>query len=153
MQNQSRYNTAKILLVEDNPADQEITKRALKDSKIDNGLYITEDGVEAMEYLERKGKYADPNNSPTPDLVLLDINMPRMDGKEVLQQIRKNQDLKHIPVVMLTTSDQEKDIFESYQLGVNAYITKPVDFKKFSDVMRQLKNFWFNIAVLPERRD
>ncbi len=138
-----------ILLAEDNPADQQITKRVLKHVKVQTELHIVEDGVELMNYLKRKDKYSDPKSSQRPDLILLDINMPRMDGKKALRNIKGDSSLKAIPVVMLTTSNQERDILESYDLGVNSYITKPSDNNEFIKVIKSIENFWLVISELP----
>lgn len=138
-----------ILLVEDNPADQKLTIRAFEKGKINTNLQIVNDGQEAMDYLKREGKFEDKNNSPRPDLILLDINMPKKDGKQVLKEIRANDKLRSIPIVMLTTSDQEKDVLESYNLGVNAYISKPVRINDFIDVINKLEEFWFTLSMLP----
>lgn len=140
-----------ILLAEDNPADQALVKRSLINHKVHIELFIVDDGVEAMEYLRQEGKYADPQTSPKPDILLLDIKMPKMDGKEVLREVKNDPVLKTIPVIMLTTSDYEKDIIESYNLGVNAFITKPVDFNQFMQAMFSIKCFWLCVAGLPPK--
>ena len=144
---------AVILLVEDDKGDQEITRRALERAKIRNELYIVEDGEEALNYLCRKGGYEDPLTSPRPDLVLLDLNMPKLDGREVLKRIRKHPELKRIVVVVMTTSKQEEDIVRSYELGVNSYITKPMDFQQFATVVQHVSHYWFQIVVLPPAGD
>ncbi len=141
-----------VLLVEDNPADQQLTIRAFKKGRVNINLQIANDGVEAMEYLNGVGKYADRKSYPIPDLVLLDINMPRMDGKQVLKEIKTDINLKIIPVIMLTTSDQEKDIIDSYNLGVNAYISKPVRINDFMDVVHKLEDFWFSLNRIPPKK-
>ncbi len=145
------YHKAVVLLAEDNPADQNLTRRALEDARVDADLKIVEDGVEAMAYLRREGAYADPAESPRPDLFLLDINMPRMDGKQVLKEVKADPDLRSVPVVMLTTSQQEIDVLESYNLGVNAYIAKPVDMDQFITAIQNLQQFWLVLAVLPPK--
>lgn len=150
MANQFNGKPAIILLVEDNPADQEITRRALENAKVHNELYIANDGVEALHYLRRQGKFADINESPRPDIILLDIDMPRMDGKQLLQVIKTDNDFKAIPVVMLTTSDHERDILETYHLGANAYITKPMELEKFIGVIKDFENFWLVLVNLPK---
>jgi len=142
---------AVVLLVEDNPADQQLTIRAFKKGHVNTDLQITSDGVEAMEYLRGEGKYNNRVLYPMPDLVLLDINMPRKDGKQVLQEIREDKRLKIIPVIMLTTSDQEKDIIDSYNLGVNAYISKPVRINEFMKVVNKLEDFWFTLNTMPPK--
>ncbi|GMT41945.1 MAG: two-component system response regulator [bacterium] len=151
MMEQFDTKPAVILLAEDNPADQEITRRALEDAKVKNDLHVVGDGVEAMEYLRRQGKYSDSASSPRPDLLLLDINMPKMDGKQVLEKIKGDEELRTIPVVMLTTSSHERDVIKSYHLGVNAYILKPVDIGQFVAVLKNLEEFWFMMVVLPSK--
>ena len=140
--------TIEILLVEDSPTDAELAIRALKQGKLDNNVHHTEDGIEAMSFLRNEGKYAD---APRPDLILLDLNMPRMDGRDVLKTIRDDDDLKAIPVVVLTTSDEESDVMTAYGLFSNAYIVKPVDVEKFFEVIRDIDAFWFRIVRLPKR--
>lgn len=142
---------AVILLAEDDPGDQELTRRALEQSRIRNDLYIVEDGEEALDYLFRRGKYEDPASSPKPDLMLLDLNMPKMDGKQLLKQMRADPNLRRIPVVALTTSKQESDIIRTYDLGANSYIVKPVDMDQFINAIKVLKDYWFQIVVLPPR--
>ena len=138
-----------ILLVEDNIADQLLMKRALVDANIPNKLMIANNGIEALEYLRREGKYANPDDSPTPNMIILDINMPMMDGKQVLREIKSDPRLKMIPAIMFTTSSQEQDIIESYQLGANAYINKPIDIAQFMDMIEKINQFWFVVAELP----
>ena len=140
-----------ILLAEDNPADQRLVQRALRKAKMHTKLYIAKDGEEAIHFLQRSGEFADPKKSPRPDLILLDINMPRMDGKEVLQSIRANASTKAIPVVMLTTSSYNVDINQSYNLGANAYLTKPAEMSTFIQAIQRLEEFWFELVVLPSR--
>ena len=142
---------AVILLAEDDPGDQELTRRALEQSRIRNDLYIVEDGEEALDYLLRRGRYEDPASSPKPDLMLLDLNMPKMDGKQLLKQMRADPNLRRIPVVALTTSKQESDIIRTYDLGANSYIVKPVDMDQFVNAIKVLKDYWFQIVVLPPR--
>jgi len=151
IQNNNMADIAVTLLVEDNPADQQLTIRAFKKGKVNTNLQIANDGQEAMDYLNRVGKYADKKEYPWPDLILLDINMPRKDGKQVLREIKENKEFKTIPIVMLTTSDQEKDILEAYELGVNSYISKPVRINEFIDVINKLEEFWFNLSLLPTK--
>ncbi|RYG01013.1 MAG: response regulator [Chitinophagaceae bacterium] len=136
-----------ILLVEDNEGDVVLTVEALKQAEIHNEVVVVRDGEEALNYLFRQGKYSD---SSLPDLIFLDINLPRIDGKEVLARIKNDDLLKSIPVVMLTTSDSEKDIRESYAQHANCYITKPVDFNKFMDVVHMINDFWINLVRLPQ---
>jgi chemotaxis family two-component system response regulator Rcp1 len=135
-----------ILLVEDNPGDVRLTKEALKDSKLHNNLHVVEDGVEALAFLRREGQY---NAMPTPDIILLDLNLPRKSGREVLEEIKSSENLKRIPVVVLTTSDDESDILASYNLHANCYITKPVDLSRFITIVKNIKDFWFTIVKLP----
>lgn len=135
-----------ILLVEDNPGDIRLTQEALKDSKLKNNLSIVRDGIEAMAFLCKEGDY---EQAPVPDIILLDLNLPRMDGREVLAAIKDNDHLKRIPVVILTTSDDEKDILTSYNLYANCYITKPVDLARFVEIVKTIEGFWFQIVKLP----
>lgn len=135
-----------ILLVEDNPADIRLTQEVLKSSKIRNILHTAMDGVEAMEFLKKEGKYT---NAPKPDIILLDLNLPKKDGKEVLTEIKSDADLRFIPVVILTTSEAEQDIMKTYNLHANCYITKPVDFDQFIKVVKSIEDFWLNIVKLP----
>ena len=128
-----------------------MTRRALEQSRIRNELYIVEDGEEALDYLLRRGKYEDPASSPKPDLMLLDLNMPKMDGKQLLKQMRADPNLRRIPVVALTTSKQESDIIRTYDLGANSYIVKPVNMDQFINAVKVLKDYWFQIVVLPPR--
>lgn len=141
-------NPAIILLVEDNEGDARLAKEALKDGKINNVLNHVRDGVEAMEYLTHQGQY-NQENAPKPDLILLDLNMPRMDGREVLEEISKHPDLVRIPVIVLTTSESELDIVKSYKLNANCYISKPVDFHQFVNVIQSVEHFWFTVVSLP----
>lgn len=138
--------SVKILLVEDNPADIELTKEALKESKLTIDLTVVEDGAMALDYLSRKDKYS---KSTRPDLVLLDLNLPKVDGREVLSWVKQDEDLKKIPVVILTTSEADKDILKTYKSYANCYIKKPVDFNEFIDVIRNIESFWFTIVKLP----
>ena len=135
-----------ILLVEDNPADVFLTKEAFKDAKAHTNLHVVVDGVEAMAFLRKEGRFADV---PRPDLVLLDLNMPRKNGREVLAEIKGDQELRRVPVVILTTSKAETDILESYDLNANCYIPKPVDFGQFAEVVRSIEHFWFTVVTLP----
>lgn len=138
-----------ILMVEDNPADVRLTREAFKDAKVLNNLNVVEDGEEAMAYLRREGGYAE---KPRPDLILLDLNLPKKDGREVLYEIKKDQDLKRIPVVVLTTSDNEKDILKAYDLHVNAYVTKPVALEQFIKIVEAIEDFWLSVVKLPPRQ-
>jgi CheY-like chemotaxis protein len=135
-----------ILLVEDSPSDTDLTVEALAAAKISNRLSVVEDGVQAMEFLRRQGGYA---QAPRPDLILLDLNLPRKDGREVLADIRADEKLTTIPVVILTTSQAEKDVLHAYALHANCYITKPVDFQQFMEVVRAIENFWLTVVKLP----
>lgn len=135
-----------ILLVEDDEGDVLLTKKALANGKIYNSLNVARDGVEAMAFLRQEGEYADV---PRPDLILLDLNMPRMDGRETLAQIKQDEDLRSIPVVVLTTSDSDQDILKSYDLQASCYITKPVDLEQFTGIVRAIKDFWFTVVKLP----
>ncbi len=137
-----------ILLVEDNPGDVRLTKEALKDAKVLNEIYVARDGVEAMQFVHREGSFA---NAPMPDLILLDLNLPKKDGREVLAEIKKDPKLQHIPVVVLTTSKADEDIIKTYNLHANAYITKPVDLNRFVEIMHALEQFWFTIVKLPPK--
>ncbi|WP_370684498.1 response regulator [Nostoc sp. KVJ20] len=135
-----------VLLVEDNPGDAQLTRIALEDSKISIHLNVVEDGVEAMAFLRKQDKYA---KVPHPDIILLDLNLPRKDGREVLAEIKGDENLKRIPVVVLTTSQAEEDILKAYNLCANCYITKPVDFDQFVKIVQSIENFWFAIVKLP----
>ncbi len=135
-----------ILLVEDNPGDIRLTQEALKDSKLHNNLSIVRDGAEAMVFLKQMGNY---KSAPRPDIILLDLNLPRKDGREVLKEIKEDGDLGLIPVVVMTTSEDEEDILRSYQLHANCYITKPVDLNRFITIVKSIENFWFQIVKLP----
>jgi len=137
----------KILLVEDNPGDVRLTSEAFKEAKVANKLYVAADGVEAMRYLRGEGG---PEESPRPDLILLDLNLPRKDGREVLAEIKASPTLKRIPVVILTTSEAEEDILKTYDLHANCYITKPVDLDQFVKVVRSIEDFWLTIVKLPK---
>lgn len=135
-----------ILLVEDNPGDAQLTQIAVEDSKMSIKLNVVEDGVEAMNFLQKQGKYA---KATCPDLILLDLNLPRKDGREVLAEIKNDDILKRIPVVVLTTSQAEDDILKAYDLSANCYITKPVDFDQFVKIVQSIEHFWFTIVKLP----
>ena len=135
-----------ILLVEDNPGDVRLTMEALKDSKMHNDLDVTRDGVEALAFLRREGKFA---HAPRPDLILLDLNLPKKNGREVLAEIKADKDLKRIPVVVLTTSQAEEDILRMYNLYANCFVTKPVDLDQFIKVVQSIEEFWLTIVRLP----
>ena len=136
----------KILLVEDQPADVRLTEEVLKQGKVANALFVAEDGEKAMQFLRKEGDYAD---KPRPDLVILDLNLPRMDGKEVLQAIKGDPNLLNIPVLILTTSAAERDILDAYAHHVNAYITKPIDLDEFVGVVSSIEQFWLSLVRLP----
>ncbi len=136
-----------ILLVEDSPGDVRLTQEALKDGKVRNHLHVVSDGVEAEQFLHRQGPFAD---APRPDLILLDLNLPRKDGRELLGEIKTDPALRRIPVVVLTTSSAEEDILRSYDLHANSYITKPVDLDQFMNVIRQIEGFWLTVVQLPD---
>ena len=138
-----------VLLVEDSPGDVRLTLEALADAKISNNIDVASDGIEALEFLRKEGQYQDAKR---PDLILLDLNMPRMDGRELLSIIKKDDDLRTIPVVVLTTSQSEADIFKSYDLQANCYITKPVDLDQFLVVVNSIQEFWLSIVKLPVNR-
>ena len=136
-----------ILLVEDNPGDVRLTKEALKEAKVINNLTVLKDGVEALAFLRQQGTYV---NAVTPHLILLDLNLPRKDGREVLAEIKADEKLKRIPVVVLTTSQDEQDVFKSYNLHANCYVTKPVDLEQFMTVVKSIEDFWLGIVMLPK---
>jgi CheY-like chemotaxis protein len=135
-----------ILLVEDNPGDVRLTREALKEGKVRNNLYVAADGVKALEFLRREGEHAD---AVRPDLILLDLNLPRKDGREVLGEIKADPSLRHIPVVILTSSEAEQDIARAYDLHANCYVSKPVDLDQFIHVVKSIEDFWFSIVKLP----
>jgi CheY-like chemotaxis protein len=135
-----------ILLVEDNPGDARLTREALALSKVRNNLHYARDGDEALHFLRREGTF---NSVPAPDLVLLDLNLPRRDGREVLEEIKRDPQLKHIPVVILTSSQAEEDILRSYRLHANCFITKPVDLEQLTKVVQGIEQFWFTLVKLP----
>ena len=137
-----------ILLIEDNPADVRLTKEALKECKILVNLHVVFDGVQGIEFLQQKGQYA---NAVKPDLVLLDLNLPKKNGIEVLQEIKSDQTLKHIPVVILTTSKAEQDVIKSYTSFASCYITKPVDLEQFINLVKTFEDFWLTIVRLPSK--
>lgn len=141
-------NSINILLVEDNPGDARLAQEALNESKLNNQLYHVEDGIEAMDFLNKQEPFAD---KPTPDLILLDLNLPRKDGREVLAEIKNDKKLRTIPVVILTTSSAEEDILKSYGLHANCYITKPLDLDQFIKVVRSVEDFWLSIVKLPPK--
>ncbi len=144
--NETPMTVIDVLLVEDDPGDALMTQEAFEHHKIRNTLHVVKDGVEALAFLRREGEFAD---APRPGLILLDLNLPRKDGREVLAEVKADADLRHIPVVVLTTSDAEEDILRSYSLHANAYVTKPVDFDRFIEVVRQIDDFFVTVVKLP----
>jgi chemotaxis family two-component system response regulator Rcp1 len=140
------HKLIEILLVEDSPADILITREAFEEAKLLNSLHVAEDGVQAMEFLRRQGRYA---SAPRPDLILLDLNLPRKNGREVLAEIKNDPDLKSIPVVILTTSGTDEDILKAYDLHANCYVVKPVGFESFLKAVQSIRNFWFSVVALP----
>jgi len=138
-----------VLLVEDDPGDELMTREAFEDNKIGNTLHVARDGQEALDFLYRRGAHGD---APRPDLILLDLNLPKYDGRQVLEKIKSDPDLAHIPVVVLTTSSAEEDILRSYKLHANAYVTKPVDLDQFIAAVRQIDEFFVTVVRLPSRR-
>ncbi|MBV9098231.1 MAG: response regulator [Frankiaceae bacterium] len=136
----------RILLVDDSPGDVSLTEEALLAGRVANQLHVVEDGEQAIDFMRRRGKYAD---APVPDLVLLDLNLPRMDGREVLRELKGDDNLRHVPVIVLTTSADERDVLTSYRLHANAYVTKPVEFGEFLLALHQLESFWLQIVRLP----
>ncbi len=138
-----------ILLVEDNPGDVRLTKEVLREGKVYSNLHWAKDGVEALDFLRHRGAH---QNAPRPDIILLDLNLPKKDGREVLQDIKSDDTLKHIPVVVLTTSKAEEDVLRSYELHANCYVTKPVDLDKFIVVVKSIDRFWLTVVTLPPGR-
>ena len=143
---ETKIKPIEILLVEDNDGDARLAQEALRDSKVMNNIHHVSDGVEAMDFLHHRGKYKD---SPRPDLILLDLNLPRKDGREVLADIKMDDALKRIPVVVLTISSDEQDILKTYNLHVNCFITKPLDFEQFLQVIHSIEDFWLTVVKLP----
>lgn len=143
----------RILLAEDDDDDFMLTTEAFKDNRLLNCVYRVKDGVELMEFLHHEGAYEKPESSPAPSLILLDLNMPRMDGREALREIKSNNDLRRFPVVVLTTSRAQEDIVRAYDLGVNSFISKPVSFQGLVDALRVMGRYWFEVVDLPEDRN
>jgi two-component system, chemotaxis family, response regulator Rcp1 len=139
---------AEILLVEDSPSDIRLTEKVLADAKIANHLHVVRDGVDALAFVRREPPYAD---ACVPDLILLDLNLPRMDGRDVLREIKADPELRHIPVIVLTTSTEERDVLQSYELHANSYVSKPIDLAEFIDVVRSIEGYWLSIVRLPSR--
>ena len=142
-----------ILMADDDPDDRELTREAFEEAKLANDLRFVEDGVELLDYLHRRGKYADPASSPRPGIILLDLNMPRKDGREALQELKQDPRLRAIRVIILTTSKAEEDILRTYNLSAASYITKPVTFEALVDVVKTLGKYWLEIVELPENGD
>ncbi|MEI8202714.1 MAG: response regulator [Bacteroidota bacterium] len=146
MTNHKNLKPIEILMVDDNRGDIRLAMEAIKDAKVTNNIHVVYDGIEAMAFLRKEGIYAE---MPRPDIILLDLNMPRKDGREVLEEIKTDPELKRIPVVILTVSQAEEDIIKSYDLHANCYISKPVDLDQFVKIVKSLENFWFTIVKLP----
>ncbi|MFB6227193.1 MAG: response regulator [Halobacteriales archaeon] len=144
----SAGKAVEILLAEDNPGDVKLTQKALEEGNIANNLHVVNDGVEALRFLNQEGEHTD---EPRPDIILLDLNMPRKDGQEVLEELKDDDDLGRIPVVVLTSSESEEDIIKSYDLNANAYMTKPVDFDGFVNIVNRLEEFWIRVVKLPPK--
>ncbi len=142
----SEGKTVEILLIEDNPGDARLAQEAIRDSKVRNRLSWVSDGIEAMAFLRKQGKYSD---APRPDLILLDLNLPRKDGREVLAEVKGDAQLRRIPIVVLTTSQAEEDILKAYHLNANCYITKPVDLEQFLKIVKNIEDFWLSIVKFP----
>jgi CheY-like chemotaxis protein len=141
-----------ILMAEDDPDDRMLTQEALTESRLVNNLYFVEDGIELLDYLHQRGQHADSANSPYPDIILLDLNMPRKDGREALVEIKADPDLRRIPIVVLTTSKAEEDVLRSYDLGVSGFITKPITFEGLIEAMKIIGEYWFSIVKLPPKQ-
>jgi len=148
---QNNHKPIVILMADDDPDDRLMTREAFEESRLANELRFVEDGEELLDYLKRRGKYADPSSAPRPGLILLDLNMPRKDGREALREIKADPQLKRIRVVILTTSKAEEDILRSYDLNAASYITKPVTFESLVDLVRTLGKYWLEIVELPDR--
>jgi CheY-like chemotaxis protein len=145
---QNNTEPIEILLVEDNPGDARLTLEAMREAKVRNRIHVVEDGVEALEFLRRQGRFGE---APRPDLILLDLNLPRKDGREVLAEVKTDPDLKRIPVVVLTTSRAEEDVLRAYNLHANCYVTKPVDLEQFMKIVSQIDEFWVKVVTLPRK--
>ena len=146
----SHTQPVEILMVEDNPRDARLAVEALKDSKVRNNLHHVRDGEEAMDFMRQQGAYV---SVPVPDLILLDLNLPRKDGREVLEEIKEDPELKLVPVVVLTTSEAERDLVKTYDMHANAYVVKPIDLDRFVEVVQAIEGFWFTIVKLPPRNE
>ena len=145
--NEVNSRSIEILLVEDNPGDARLTIEAMREAKMSNRIHVVEDGVEAMQFLRREGRFGD---APRPDLILLDLNLPKKDGRAVLAEVKTDPALRRIPVVVLTTSRAEEDVLRAYDLHANAYVTKPVDLTQFMKIVAQIEEFWIKVVVLPK---
>lgn len=145
--NEVNSRSIEILLVEDNPGDARLTIEAMREAKMSNRIHVVEDGVEAMQFLRREGRFGD---APRPDLILLDLNLPKKDGRAVLAEVKADPALRRIPVVVLTTSRAEEDVLKAYDLHANAYVTKPVDLAQFMKIVAQIEEFWIKVVVLPK---
>ena len=145
--NEVNARSIEILLVEDNPGDARLTIEAMREAKMSNRIHVVEDGVEAMQFLRREGRFGD---APRPDLILLDLNPPKKDGRQVLAEVKADPALRRIPVVVLTTSRAEEDVLRAYDLHANCYITKPVDLAQFMKIVAQIEEFWIKVVVLPK---
>lgn len=143
------FKSINLLIADDDEEDRMLIKEALEESRLRNDIQFVEDGEELMDYLHHRGKFTDETKYPTPGLILLDLNMPKKDGREVLKEMKKDKSLKYLPVVVLTTSKAEEDIIKSYDLGVSSFITKPVSFNALVETMKTLSSYWFNIVELP----
>lgn len=146
----SNLKVIDILVVEDNTGDARLIKEVLNDNKVFSSFYLAKDGVEAMDFLHNRGNF---KTAPKPDLIILDLNLPRKDGREVLAEVKNDEDLKHIPIVIMTISQAEEDILKSYNLHANCYITKPIDLNQFIKVVKSIEDFWFSIVKLPPKND
>ncbi len=146
----NKVKSVAILMADDDEDDRLMAKEALDEARLVNDFNFVEDGEELLDYLYHRGKYANPANSPRPGLILLDLNMPKKDGREALKEIKSDPELRQIPIVVLTTSKAEEDVLRTYDLGVNSYITKPVTFEGLVEVMKSLTQYWFEIVKLPE---
>lgn len=138
-----------ILLVEDSPEDFEVTRRAFRKSGLKNPVVLCTDGDQALDFLHRRGRYADPALSPRPGIILLDLNLPGTDGRQVLEEIKRDEELKQIPVIVLTTSNDERDVAACYRAGANSYVHKPVDLEGFMSAIARLNDYWFEVVILP----
>ncbi len=146
MNESANRDPADVLLVEDNPGDVRLTREAFSEGRIENTLHVANDGAEALDFIHQRGEYED---APRPDIVLLDLNLPRKSGEEVLEEIRSDDDLEHLPVIVLTSSEAEEDVVKSYELCANAYLTKPVDPSEFIETVRSFERFWLSVVRLP----